>query len=835
MAIFPTTDTQTSISNQIYLSRDNTRNQIIELLQTNLDLKDVDLTKGSFLSFVVNIMSTLTSNLLFYNASTFREFFLTQAQLPSSVLNLATFIGYNAQLASFSTAELLVTIPLTFDSSHIEINIPSNFNFSANDMVFQTYFNSLITVDNNQSVSVVCTEDNKIFNLPVYLDTTSSNTFSFLLPINQYQTVVQEFQIDSDTKTYQFITIDVPFSGQISTVLVEVNYPNSLAWTIYNPFSSLYLMAETDLGYVVRRTSTGMTLYFGNGLIGFQPIPGSTVRVTIDNTQGGDGNVISGSITQGDRLYTSSGNITELVQYSVTNPSPATGGVDEESTDQIKSNAIKNLTSMNRLVSEGDYSNADVVLQTSPISSPFPILKRSDVKVNEIQLYNVLNYLGGVVPTRNLVYQTTTSNLQIPRGTIINDNGTNFYTLFDLNIDLMNSCTFYNYTIYQLTQTANLLSNYGSTYNLVVNDLTIAKNEDSSVIFELDYQTTEIDYMDTSCTLTIQQIGTVYNMTNNNVNHQYDFTFPSYLNIPNGNLTYVFTIYYNNTAISQYSINSIVRQDLKQFMLSNSLVDGTNVIIYDIPGIEQNYYDSLTTVSSKKDFELNVLQVMLSSFTFSNYRMMTDFTNIKFTNTVGLMTNMQLNTTSRRDVIDIYLTSVPTSPSLSDRYIVNGSEGGAWTGKNWTIAECTSVGPVGWTFQTCSTDDIVYVRSKGIKFIFSEGSWVIPNYQIPLQISMEVFRNSNYFGSDTALSNAISSALLAGFSPRFGSNIEIYRSEISSIVQAIEGVHHCRLISPVSSIFFNFNIDDFTQDELLNYSPEYVFFTTDDISISVIQ
>jgi hypothetical protein len=841
MASTPTTDTQTSISNQIYLSRDNIRNQIIELLQSYLDLKDVDLTKSSFLSFVVNIMSTLTSNLLFYEASVFKEFFLTQCQLPSSALNLATFIGYNASIASYSVAELLVTMPLTFDSNHVEINIPKDFSFYANDIKFQTYLDSLITVDNNSSVSVVCTENNKIFNLPVYLDTTATQTFSFIIPINQYQIIVQEFQIDSDIQTYQFVTQDVPFSGQISDILVEINYPNSLAWTIYTKFDSLYLMSATDLGYVIRRTSSGATLYFGNGLIGFQPIPGSTVRVTVALTEGENGNVIAGSITQGDRLYTQVGTNTELVSYTVVNPSPASGGMDEESTDQIKVNAIKNLTAMNRLVSETDYLYSDVVLKTAPITTPFPVLKRSDVKINEIQLYSALTYLNEIVPTRNLTYQTTTSNLQIPRGTIISEGETDFYTLFDLNVDLMNSCTFYDYTVYQVTQIVSLLSNYNSSYNLVANDLVITKNpEDSSVTFDLNYQTLEDSTSNITCTMTIQQGNMVYNMFNDPDNKLFSYTFPSYLNVPDGSLTYIFTIYHDGTAISQYSVNSIVRQDLKSFMLSNTSCDGTNVIIYDIPGIEKDYYDALNTVASKRDFELKVLQSMLTSFNFANYRMMTDFTNIKFTNTIGTMNNMQLNSVSQRDVIDIYITEVPYNPVemwIGDRYIVTGAEGGAWTGKNGTIAECISMDNdiPAWSFQTCYTDDIVYVYNKEKKYIFSEGSWILMSYQIPLQISLEVFRAANYYGSDTDLSNSIKTALVTAFTPRFGSNIEVYRSEIISIVQSITGVNHCRLISPASNIFFNFNIDNFTQDELLNYSPEYVFFTSDDISIRLIQ
>jgi len=67
-----------SISDEIYLSRDNTRAQITEKAKEYLELENVDLTKTSFLTFVIDILSTLTSNLMFYQSNVYKEFFLTQ-------------------------------------------------------------------------------------------------------------------------------------------------------------------------------------------------------------------------------------------------------------------------------------------------------------------------------------------------------------------------------------------------------------------------------------------------------------------------------------------------------------------------------------------------------------------------------------------------------------------------------------------------------------------------------------------------------------------------------------------------------------------------------------
>jgi hypothetical protein len=46
-------------------------------------------------------------------------------------------------------------------------------------------------------------------------------------------------------------------------------------------------------------------------------------------------------------------------------------------------------------------------------------------------------------------------------------------------------------------------------------------------------------------------------------------------------------------------------------------------------------------------------------------------------------------------------------------------------------------------------------------------------------------------------------------------------------------VEHCRLIKPGSNIFFNFDLINLTQEQLLEYGPEYVYFTEDDIEVKI--
>jgi len=854
----------TSISTQIYASRDQTRNQIIEYFQSYLDLKNVDLLKSSFMSFMINILSTLTSNLMFYNISTYREFFLTTAQLPESILNLSAFLGYNVTSAKYAEVGVLFTVPFGFDvpPDTTTITINPGFKFYAGTTEFITDYLTTITVKNNSTASIIVQDGQKIYNLPVIIEASS---FSFLLIAKQYKESQQEFQIDQDLESYQFVTIDVPLTGQVSSLSVEIQDPGSSSWTVYTESPSLYLMSATDKMYVSRRTQNGRRLYFGNGVIGVQPGPGSTVRVTVNETLAERGNVIAGSITRGDRIYTTSSGVTKILNYTVTNPSPASQGQDEESLEETRSNSIASLTALHRLVSESDYINAKVVLENSPLAeNSLPILKRSDLKVNDIQLFTTLLFGNELVPTRDASYTTympVNGEAYVPRNTIIEVDSIDYYNLFDITTDKINKAAYYYYIMYQLQIIPMLVRSYGSTYDLSITNLLI-KKDGSNASFDLSYYTTETDSTSAECILVFLQDGIEHNMVNDSTNKKFTYSFNPYNLIPEGELDAYFTILRGSSNIAQYSAKFTFRTSLNSFMLSQIIlgedstsyieldIDSTSCMIFDIPVIKKDYYDALDE-DGKRAFESQILQAMISETDFESRRMLTDFTNLKLANTTGLMKNMQLNKVTKLPVIDMYIEAIPTNAKLGDRYIIEGDEGGvgsAWYGQpNGTIAECIDEILQTWGFTVPILDEMIYVEQKKKKYIFSEGEWALPVYQIPLEIEIEVIRSKTYTNTDIELSNAIKSALLSTFQSRFGTNVVLYRSEIIDVVQEINGVGHCRVVKPESSIFYDFDIDklddyilsyfkstDNPQIKLLLYGPDYTFFKEESITIMII-
>jgi hypothetical protein len=847
----------TSISSQIYASRDQTRNQIIEFFQSYLDLKNVDLLKSSFMSFMINILSTLTSNLMFYNISTYREFFLTTAQLPESILNLSAFLGYNTTEALYSQAGILITIPFGFDvpPTTTTITINPDFKFYAGDIEFITDYITTITVTNNSSVSIVVQDGQKIYNLPVIIET---GKFSFLLIGKQYKHIQQEFQIDQDLLPYQFVTVDVPLTGQVSSLTVEIQDPGSSSWTLYAESASLYLMSATDTNFVSRRTEAGRRLYFGNGVIGVQPAPGSTVRVTVNETLAERGNVIAGSITRGDRIYTSASGVTKILNYSVVNPTASTGGKDEESLEEVRANSIASLTALHRLVSESDYINAKVVLENSPLAeNSLPVLKRSDLKVNDIQLFTTLLFGNDLVPTRDASYITPIPHggeVYLPRNTVVEIDSIDYLTLFDITTERMNKIAYYQYIMYQLQIIPMLVRSYGSSYNISVTSLLI-KKESSAGSFDLFYYTTESDSTSCDCEMEFLQSPTKYNMTNDTVNKKFTYLFDPYTLIPEGELDVFFTISRLGSHIAQYEAKFTFRSPLNSFMMSEMLlgedstsyaeigIDSNSCIIFDIPVVKKDYYDNLDQ-DGKRSFESVILQALLSSTDFESRRMLTDFTNLKVANTTGILKNMQLNKVTRPPVIDI-VDILSDIANDGDRYILDNKNISGIEQIRGMIYEYLS--PDGWFSTSPVLDDIIYVSEKKQKYIYSEGQWVLPIYQIPIELELEIIRAKAYAGSDMELSNAIKSALISTFQSRFGTNVALYRSEIIDIVHNINGVGHCRLVRPESSIFYNFDIDKFdkyklsyfmsTEDEqikLMLYGPEYTFFKEENITIIIL-
>lgn len=510
----------------IFGSREKIRLQMIDYAKKYLELGTVDFYKTSVVSYLIDSMSILTASHLFYDSVIYREFFMVEAQMQESVYNLARWIGYKPPYAVPSTVDIMFTIPLTFSAPLVNFTIPSNFKAWAGQVPFlvetntetvpaakfnyskaalEKYVNENAEeisaangkIINNQAISV---RDSYGYHRPIYLDKTGRKA-SFVLPFRQLEKVTIQFLVPESLLPYQFYSNLLKFKGMVSTMKVYVAEPqkgdhlrldetspndfdprkeitgtkgNNYKWQEWSESEhGLYTMYSTAREYVLIGGTDKAEIYFGNGIVGKQPAPGSAVTAIIYVTKGSQGNVIPYSIVNSDQLFytntaiasgeqTQSTNTTKLFQidFVLTNPVQSSGGSDIPTLPEIKRNAIVNLRSKGKLVSDLDYDDINVIMGPNfPSVEAFPILKRSDIKINEIMafirlLYHDEYFLPQIVPTRNVklpVFRPSFDSkgrYTIYRGTKTADDY--YETLYNITIDNVKMMAYYDYVLQNL-------------------------------------------------------------------------------------------------------------------------------------------------------------------------------------------------------------------------------------------------------------------------------------------------------------------------------------------------------------------------------------------------
>ena len=371
---------------EIFSSRDQIRNQLISLAKSYIELENVDLVNTSFLSYVINVLSVLAANQMYYTGSIYREFFLTEAQMDESVYNLAKWIGYIPKTALPATCDIMLSFPLTFSDNIVNFKIPDDFKVWADNvpysiaapiivkanmsMIEQEYQNMQsegITIEVLGNKAITVRDPSGMF-YPVQINSLEK-TASVILPFVQYETVEYTYQVPDNLDYYQFWSIPLTFNGMIWKLEVkEITQNGSIINIPQSETNSLYTMTPEDYKYVWSQSPGKAEIFFGNGVFGKQPTKGSTISITLYLTLGESGRVITGTLIKPDRLYyTTSTAKNILIQLMTTNPSPSEGGVDTPSIYEIKTRAIANLTSKQRFVSEQDYNDISLILPNSPL------------------------------------------------------------------------------------------------------------------------------------------------------------------------------------------------------------------------------------------------------------------------------------------------------------------------------------------------------------------------------------------------------------------------------------------------------------------------------------
>ena len=919
----------------IFSSREQIRAQLTDYCQQYLELENVDLYKTSFLSYIINILSALSANQLFYTSTVYRELFLIYAQMQESVYNLSKWIGYNIPNAVPASVDVLFTMPLGFKTTDdITFQIPSTYQVTAGTIPFTIQsiaggkytFNAELTSADYQTLlydfkyttvqilnnKLITVRDANGFYYPVQVSKTGSYpTASFILPFLQYKSLLSTFQIPNNLEFYQFYSYKVTgLNGQISSIDVYVipsdntdiditqidsveafekvlsQHPDLVDYKWTESTAGLYTLSSDDEKYIWTPLENSIEVTFGNGVLGKQPERGSNVIIISRITNGASGNVVAGSITTKDPLYyTGTSGSLQRLSFDIINPSSAIGGADSPSLQEIKNNAISNLTSKNRLVSDIDYNNFNTIASEVPIEGSIPILKRSDLKINEICMFSKLIYNNPnnengtpeVVPTRNIVFSADTSSyptLFIPMGSSPIGTNSEFETIFNMQIDPTTNTAAYDYlindidisntlesvnsdistNIYMSVPYTNISSILDSTANLTSIQIISSVNHIPTKDDNNNYYTFR-SYLKTMFDSKEYLTQTITDSTDVNTVTAFEYTFDNVQNLPTGVIEFKLRVetYLDSTwqELSQYSFETTIRRDLSDFMISSVTNDSTDIYyVHDVPVILSEY---LTQDNfDKKNFELIVLQSLIQNLSITSKRMLTDFVNIKFPDTYGLLTNMQYNPLSDYRVISRTLSIIPEydplhpelGPIYGDTYIVNGGEIDPNTGSRIWVKEVNKLSQWNgstWVFISPKFDEFIQITNtydpsdvdNGKKLIWTRSEWMEPIFGIPFDIKAKISIDPLTTSTSSAIVDSIKSTLVSTFATKFGMDVDIDKSEIISVIRSISGVQYCELLEPQVDIKFKYEMTDLTLEQLLDYTPQLVAFTEDTIEIQI--
>ena len=902
---------------EIFSSRDMIRTQLIEHAQSYLDISSIDMTKNSYLSYLINILSVLTSNLIYYNTAIYREFFLVRAQQKESVLNLSAMIGYRPDLAIASTAQILISMPCEFKSSttftmYGRYDVDHDpFKFYADDVVFSNENEIQISVimDRGRLLATTITEVNKdtggVRNLNWRLSDDKKWIY-FVVNATQTEDVTTTFTFPR-LKPYEYYTTTAPLNGDFAGINVQTSSVKSRFDGVdsidFSPDdiidwvdkASLFLVDPGEYAYTYRVNDTGVKVFFGNGVVGTQPTEGHECKITITTTKGFNGNVLSGTINRCDKLSTTvtvNGKVTILpVNLKVLNTSPATGGEDYPTIDQIRSRAITQVSTNKRLVAQYDYNNASDIIQDIPIQHSLPVLKRSDLKRNEICLFTDLLFQDTVVPTKNAVIKipTGTENTPIRFGDVAEidynrfedaDDYTNltFLNMFDIYIDTTNRTCSYYYVLDTNERELAIQRNYKNETTVlptsgefqVFKDTTDASNDYLSVKAFYQKITDSTTYANISCTVEFAESGTYYDMTavDDTTAGTYFYIEQALSSITEGNINFGFRFSYldsstgKNVAILDCSTDNVIKQNLDSFMYSkvkkysdSTANNGYWGIIYDVPLVLKDYLDELAVAAPPQTYNFvdEVLQ-RIATFDVTEYRMLTDYVNLKFSNTYGIITNMNHNKTTKGNVVNrIDPETLPGCPGDGYCCAVTNSNN-VWNVTPWFKTKggflatyYTSVTD-GWVFTDLKTNDVLSYDAiiPGDPYRVPQ---VLPTYlpkliyngdnlyemikSIPLDVKIEVWKQSSFPISDSGMISIVKETLINYFADKLGYDKSIYVSDITRTVQDITGVDYCKVLSPEHDIFFNYDFDTFEHEDLLRYSPQLVSVVSSSISVTI--
>jgi len=328
-----------------------------------------------------NLLDVLAYN-THYNALlanfALNESYISTAQLRSSLVGLASSLGYTVGSRSASFAVLRMYLDFSSDGSKpASVSMPKGFEFTTSvDNKSYTFKTRDVLTASDDGNGLYYFSVNGNTNVSVFEGTQKTKSFIAGPAAENSSYVIPETRLDLDTVEVRVY--------EDTTTSAYVVYTNINSTTSINSASKIFVIKETPNGFYEVTFSNGTTL-------GVSPQSGNKIEVVYD--------VVVGPEANGARTFTATSGISGKI-VNITTTTLSSGGSLKEDLESIRKNAPYQYAAQNRAVTAEDYSSL--------------ILREYGNVVSDVQSWggedNIPPQYGTVFSS--LVFSTTDSTIQ---------------------------------------------------------------------------------------------------------------------------------------------------------------------------------------------------------------------------------------------------------------------------------------------------------------------------------------------------------------------------------------------------------------------------------------
>jgi hypothetical protein len=315
------------------LDFDTIKQNLKLFLNQQTDFTDYDF-EGSGLSVLLDILAYNTHYNAYYLNMVANEAFLDTAQLRDSVVSHAKALGYTPHSMTAPVAIINMEVSST-SNNQTTLTMPKGYAFLSNQI------------------------DGKAYNFVVMNDATvtKSNTKFYFdnLEIYEGQLINYNFTHNQASNPKQVFTLP---DENIDTTTITVSVMPSISNTstsLYTKVTDILDVTSTSEAYFLQENKSGKyQIYFGDDVVGKKLPDGAIVTAQYLVTNGTAANKANNFI---GRLPLVDISAESMTNFTITPVSPASGGSDRETVDEIKYGSVAQFTSQNRLVTLRDYES----------------------------------------------------------------------------------------------------------------------------------------------------------------------------------------------------------------------------------------------------------------------------------------------------------------------------------------------------------------------------------------------------------------------------------------------------------------------------------------------